>query len=198
MRRRWTPAFRLSRPDQVGTLLVAGLALVPTVIGIAALTRIRPDLPADLGAVLPIPAVMVAAVLRFRLVNVYVGEDGILLRFPMSTRLLPWDTIAAVDTVTCNGAFDEFVGEEVWFDLTDGSAADTPVCHASWIRSAVMRTGLRRTVLSRYRYDEDFERLREIVLERAAGEIKSKPAAAPPRATYLSARRSAPWSKRVD
>ncbi|MFC0437634.1 hypothetical protein [Kutzneria buriramensis] len=198
MRRRWTPAFRLSWADQMATLLMAGVALVPAVIGVVALTGLRSDLPVGVGAITPMPAVMFAVVLRFRLVNVYVGEDGVLLRFPMSTRLLPWDTIATVDTVTCNGAFDEFVGEEVWFDLTDGSAADTPVCHASWLRSGLMRTGIRRTVLSRYRYDEDFERLREIVLERAAGEIKPKPAAAPPRATYLSARRSAAWSKHVD
>ena len=160
--------------------------------GLAALTRLAPQLQPDFASTLPMGAAFFSTGFRWRMVNIYVGEDGVLLRSFWSTRMLPWATIAAVETVSVNGVFGDPVAEEVWFDLTDGSAADTPVRHAPWAR-----TGVCRNVLTRYRYDEGFDELHAVVAERAAGEIVKKPATPRP-VTHLSARQSPSWSRRVD
>ncbi|GAA3436460.1 hypothetical protein GCM10018954_060690 [Kutzneria kofuensis] len=182
--------FRLGVMDAVATACLMGFGGFLALAGIVVLTRLYPGLRPDFIVLFPAGAVFFGTGLRWRMVNVYVGGDGVLLRFFWSTRMMPWGTIAAVENVSVNGVFGDTAGQELWFDLTDGSAADTPICHAPWAR-----TGLLRNVRTRYRYDEGFDELRAVVTERAAGEIR-KPATAPP-ATQLPMRRSAAWAKPV-
>jgi len=179
--------------DYAGIVPMVGLTGFIMVAGLGALTRLVPQLPVS-AAVAMVPAAMLFAVaLRWRMVNVLVGDDGVLVRSFLSTRLLPWDTIAVVESVSVNGVFGGPPRWELWFALTDGSAVDTPVCRLPlWSRG-----GLVRNVRNRYDYEEGFDHLHAIVLERAAGEI-AKPVAAPPPVTHLSTRRSPSWAKPVN
>jgi hypothetical protein len=182
--------FRVGMLDYAGIVPMVGISGFVVVAGLGALTRLIPQLPVgSAGAMVP-AAALFAAALRWRMVNVLVGDDGVLIRSMLSTRLLPWDTIAVVESVSVNGAFGGPARSELWFALTDGSAVDTPVCRTSFWS----RTGFLRNVRSRYDYEEGFEQLHAIVLDRAAGET-AKPVAAPPPATHLSARRSPAWAK---
>ena len=191
MSRSWKPAFHVGLIDSVGTGVFMAMGGATTVASLVALTGLIPHLTPSFVGALPMGVGFFGIGLRAYMVNVYVGADGIKLRFFLSTRVMPWDTIAAVDTVTVNGVFGDQAREELWFDLTDGSAADTPVCRAFWPRTAFLRN-----VRTHYWYDRGFEELRAVVAERAAGEI-TKPATPPPVATQLSARRLPEWAKPV-
>lgn len=179
--------------DYAGIVPMVGLTGFVMLAGLGALTRLVPQLPVSAAGAM-VPAAMLCAVaLRWRMVNVLVGDDGVLVRSFLSTRLLPWDTIAVVESVSVNGVFGGPPRWELWFALTDGSAVDTPVCRLPfWSRG-----GLVRNVRNRYDYEEGFDQLHAMVLERAAGEI-AKPVAAPPPVTHLSTQRSPSWAKPVN
>jgi hypothetical protein len=189
--------FRVGVLDYIPIVTMMAFGGFVIVLGLGALTRLLPLLNVGFtGAMVP-GAILFAIGCRFRMVNVYAGDDGILIRSMLATRLLPWDTIAVVEAVSVNGAFGDPARSELWFALTDGSAVDTPVCRAGW-RS---RTGFLRNVRYDYDYEAGLERLQALVAERAAGEPPAgeikKPAVAPPPVTQLSVRRSPTWAKPV-
>ena len=185
--------FRVGMLERIPIVLFMAFGGFAILVALAALTRLAPHLDAGfVGALLP-GVLLFTLGFRWRMVNVLVGDDGVLVRSMLSTRLLPWDTIAVVESVSVNGAFGDRTGSEVWFALTDGSAVDTPVCRTGWDR----RTGFVRNVRNRYDFEDGFERLHAIVLERAAGET-TKPVAEPPPATHRPAGQPPAWAKPVN